>query len=282
MTMKVQLRSQQEAASRRRRAYLVLVASLALATGATQADARTSAPRVAAGTFALQAELSLSSQRVVCPPGAPTETCAAQSTKGLVAGLGSVSAQYYKFLTIGPPSCAENFGRTLAYPIRLVVAAKGEIQVTLAAAADCVESGTGALRTQAQAFTVTGGTGIYAGASGTGTVESTLGEEGPRGHFGSQTWKGTLSVAGLEFDTSPPTISGAVAKIVRAPRGVKRVRVTYAVTASDDVEGQIPVSCDPKSGSRFALGRTMVTCSATDTSGNGRTAKFTVTVKRRR
>jgi hypothetical protein len=281
MTMKLQLHGQPAAASRCRRTYLVLVAGLALATGAAQADAKTSAPRVAAGTFALQAELSLNSQRVLCPPGAPTETCAALSTKGLVAGLGSVSAKYYKFLTIGPPSCAENFGRTLEYPLRLVVAAKGEIQVTLAAVAECVESGTGALRTQTQAFTVTGGTGIYAGASGTGTVESALGPEGPNGHHGSQTWTGTLSVAGLEFDTTPPVISGAVAKTVPAPRGAKRVRVMYAVTARDDVDGEIPVTCEPKSGSRFAVGRTVVTCSATDTSANERTAKFTVTVKRR-
>jgi len=259
---------------------LVLVAGLALATGAAHADAKTSAPRVAAGTFALQAELSLTSLRVECPPGAPTETCVAQSTKGLVSGLGSVSAAYTKFFAIGPPSCAEAFGRTLGYPIRLVVATKGEIHVSLAAVAECIEGA--ALRTQTQTFTVTDGTGIYTGASGTGTIESTLGESGPRGSFGSQTWTGTLSVPGVEFDTTPPAISGAVAKTVRAPRGVKRVRVTYAVTALDDVEGKIPVSCAPKSGSRFGLGRTMVNCSATDTSGNETTAKFMVTVKRRR
>jgi len=263
----------------RRLAQAVLAAGLALMAGAAQADAKTSAPRVATGTFALQAELSLNSQRVLCPPGAPTESCVVQNAKGLVAGLGSVSATYYKFFALGPPWCAESFGRTLAYPVRLVVAAKGEIQVALAAVAECIEGA--AIRTQTQAFTVTGGTGIYAGASGTGTVESTLGEAGPRGSFGSQTWTGTLTVAGLEFDTTPPVISGAVAKTVRAPRGVKRVRVTIAVTARDDLEGKIPVSCAPKSGSRFPLGRTTVTCSATDTSANERTAKFMVTVKRR-
>jgi hypothetical protein len=280
MTMKLQLRSQPQAASRHRRPYLVLIAGLALVTGAAHADARTSAPRVEAGTFALQAELELISRPFVCPPDAPTEMCAARTSKGLVAGLGSVTATYTKFLVVGPPACALNWGRALGYPIRLVVAAKGEIHASLAAASECVEGA--AIRTQGQAFTVTGGTGIYAGASGSGTVESTLGEEGPRGHSGLETWKGTLSVPGLEFDTTPPAISGAVAKTVRAPRGVKRVRVTYTVTARDDVDGAIPVSCNPGSGSRFGVGRTVVTCLASDMSANGMTAKFTVTVKPRR
>jgi hypothetical protein len=38
----------------------------------------------------------------------------------------------------------------------------------------------------------------------------------------------------------------------------------------------------PRSGSRFRVGRTRVTCSATDTSANTRKATFTVTVKPRR
>jgi HYR domain len=279
--MKLQRLSQPKAASRRRRPSLVLIAALALVTGAAHADARTSAPRAEAATFALQAELRLISQHVACPPDVPTETsCAARTLKGLVSGLGSVSATYTKLFLVGPPACAENWGRAPAYSIRLFVAAKGEIDASVAAAAECVEGA--AIMTQGQAFTVTGGTGIYASASGSGTIESTLGEAGPRGRIGSELWKGTLSVPGLEFDTTPPALTGAVAKTVRAPRGVTRVRVTYTVTARDDVDGAIPVSCNPRSGSRFGVGRTVVTCSASDKSANGMTAKFTVTVKRRR
>jgi hypothetical protein len=62
----------------------------------------------------------------------------------------------------------------------------------------------------------------------------------------------------------------------------KRVRVTYAVSARDDVDGAVPVSCFPRSGSRFDSGRTDVVCSATDASANTQTARFTITVKRRR
>ena len=76
-------------------------------------------------------------------------------------------------------------------------------------------------------------------------------------------------------------MKGIVSKTVRAPRGAKRVRVTYKVTARDDVDA-VPVSCRPRSGSRFRIGRTVVKCTATDGSGNTATAKFTITVKPRR
>ena len=85
---------------------------------------------------------------------------------------------------------------------------------------------------------------------------------------------------GLEFDVTPPTLSGAVNKTVRARTGSNRVRVTYRVTASDAVDGSVPVSCQPRSGSRFKIGRTFVKCSATDTSANAKAGRFRVTVKR--
>jgi hypothetical protein len=95
-------------------------------------------------------------------------------------------------------------------------------------------------------------------------------------------WIGTLVVPGLEFDVMPPTLSGATSKTVRAPKGAKRVRVTYNVTASDVVEGKVAVACTPRSGSRFPMGRTVVRCSATDSSANTSTARFIVTVGPRR
>jgi hypothetical protein len=58
------------------------------------------------------------------------------------------------------------------------------------------------------------------------------------------------------------------------------VRVIYKVTASDAVDGSVPVSCQPRSGSRFKIGRTFVKCSATDTSANAETESFSVKVKR--
>ncbi|MFF3334449.1 HYR domain-containing protein [Streptomyces sp. NPDC002888] len=54
--------------------------------------------------------------------------------------------------------------------------------------------------------------------------------------------------------------------------------VDYAAAVHDNVDGEVPVSCEPSSGTRFPLGRTTVTCTATDKAGNtGRdTAVFTV------
>ena len=93
-------------------------------------------------------------------------------------------------------------------------------------------------------------------------------------------WTGTLIVPGLDFDVTPPAIIGAVPKTVRAPKGARRVRVTYKVTSRDAVDGQVPIACLPRSGIRYPIGRTTVVCRATDSSGNTGRARFVVTVKR--
>ena len=90
-----------------------------------------------------------------------------------------------------------------------------------------------------------------------------------------------ISVPGLDFDTTRPTLSGATRKTVRAKKGAKTARVTFKVTAGDDQQGAVPVSCTPRSGTRFALGRTRVTCSASDASANVAVARLVVTVLRR-
>jgi hypothetical protein len=79
----------------------------------------------------------------------------------------------------------------------------------------------------------------------------------------------------------PPKLSGPVAKTVLAAKGAKSARVTYEVTATDDEGGDVPVSCQPRSGSPFPLGETIVQCEAKDSRGSTNTTAFTVTVKRR-
>jgi HYR domain-containing protein len=131
------------------------------------------------------------------------------------------------------------------------------------------------VRNEPQAFTITGGTGAYQGATGSGTVERSL-----SGGFGVERWTATLTVPGLEFDTAPPAIIGAVSKTVRAPTSAKRARVTYKVTARDAVDGAVASVCGPRSGSFFKVGRTVVTCFASDSSGNNRAPRFVITVRR--
>jgi hypothetical protein len=248
---------------------------LALAATITAAAPATS--RVAAGTLSLRGALRVTSTPVACPVEQPPATdCRARSGEATVPGLGRVSETYVWSYRLGPPTCPSDLvGKPLKTTGRLVVAGKGEIHVALLDGARCIELEP--MRNEPQDFTITGGTGSYEGASGSGRVERSISEGA-----GSETWNATLEVAGLEFDVTPPTLSDAKSKTVRVPKRAKQVRVTYAVSARDDVDGAVPVSCSPRSGSRFSIGRTLVICSASDGSANTRTARFTVTVKRRR
>lgn len=56
------------------------------------------------------------------------------------------------------------------------------------------------------------------------------------------------------------------------------VVVSYTASATDNVDGPIPPSCTPASGSLFPVGATGVSCSATDSHGNTASAGFTITV----
>jgi len=55
--------------------------------------------------------------------------------------------------------------------------------------------------------------------------------------------------------------------------------VRYPVTAVDDVDGDVPVYCQPTQGNVFPLGTTRVNCTASDRSGNSASGSFTVTVR---
>jgi hypothetical protein len=132
--------------------------------------------------------------------------------------------------------------------------------------------------------TITGGSGAYAGASGNVQFRASVAEFNLACSCSgsSDTWSGTLTVPGLEFDLTPPVLSGANPKTVRAPTKARQVRVRYAVKAHDAVDASVSAACKPRSGSFFKVGRTVVKCSATDSSANTATAKFTVTVKKHR
>ena len=79
-------------------------------------------------------------------------------------------------------------------------------------------------------------------------------------------------------DTTPPRISVLADMTVNAT-GPTGAVVTFAGTATDDVDGAVPVTCTPETGSTFSIGNTLVTCAAEDTAKNKASATFTVTVK---
>ena len=103
---------------------------------------------------------------------------------------------------------------------------------------------------------------------------------GPQQGNRSVTWTGTLDVAGVTFDTTPPQIVGATSKVVKTKLATGAKVVRYSVSATDATDGPVPAACLPKSGSLFHVGRTTVSCNPKDSSGNTTTARFAITVKR--
>jgi hypothetical protein len=85
----------------------------------------------------------------------------------------------------------------------------------------------------------------------------------------------TLTVTSC--DTVPPVLS-LPGDLTVAATSASGASVSFTATATDAVDGPVPVTCTPASGSLFALGTTTVSCSASDHSGNTATGSFTVTV----
>jgi hypothetical protein len=78
-------------------------------------------------------------------------------------------------------------------------------------------------------------------------------------------------------DTRPPvmTLPGDIRATASDASGAV---VTYQVSATDIVDGAVPVTCAPASGSKFAVGMTEVACEAVDARYNLTHKVFTVTV----
>ena len=138
-----------------------------------------------------------------CSQPAPGDECAARTGSGLVPGLGAVTEKYEFPVGLGPPACAQSDGKALASSNRFVVAGKGEIHFTLAEGACMAQQG---IYNETQAYSITGGTGIYAGASGSGTVERNLGEEGYTGRNGTRDVDGDPQRAGARVRHDPTEI----------------------------------------------------------------------------
>jgi hypothetical protein len=265
----------------------ILVLAILCATGPTAPGSSGSARPLSgqvgladAGTLTFKADLAVRYPRTACPVGTPSSVeCFARTGSGTVRGLGNVSESYPYFVDNSSAGCAADQVRVLPATVRFSVAGKGEIELHLDGSGCLDRVPPNPVRGE-ETFTVTGGSGRYAGASGKGTI--THSSNGPPTLRGRDTWTGTLTVPGLDFDVTPPTLIGAANKTVRAKRDAKSARVTFRVTGQDDVDGAARVTCRPASGSRFPVGRTTVRCSVTDTSGNAATAAFRVTVRRGR
>jgi hypothetical protein len=272
----------------RRKAGLIVIGLTVLGAAA----AAGAAVRQSGDTLQLQAVLrrptaSAPLPNVACPAGAAsTAVCYQLTATGNVRGLGAVSDRYLVMTDDSDPSCVrDSFG-----PDSITVAGKGEIDASITVSAACNGLPTG--------FTVTGGSGSYAGATGSGSFtpdlvigghvaddggdDNTIDDDDIEYPWQTDSWAGTITVPGYTFDLAPPKISGSAARTVLLHGNATHTRVTYRVKAVDAVDGPVPVSCAPRPGTVFRLGRTRVVCTATDSSANTARATFIVTIRRTR
>jgi HYR domain len=259
---------------RRPRTASVTAAAAAAALAVALALAGTAGgSRRAVGTLQLQAQFHTAWNSIACPPQtSPSNGCFRFSGDAIVPGLGRATVAY-TVLDDEPARGCHHFDFT---PVVVGVDGKGQIDATLVDPKTKCLVAPNPFGTFAATFT--GGSGTYADASGSGVVQIQI--TGSDRGTSIDTWSGTLIVPALDFDVTPPVLRGAASKTVRAPKGAKRVRVRYTVTAEDVVDGTVPATCTPRSASFFKAGRTKVTCSATDSSGNTGRVRFTVTVRR--
>lgn len=78
-------------------------------------------------------------------------------------------------------------------------------------------------------------------------------------------------------DTTAPVVS-VPENITTGATSDAGAAVTFVASAVDLVNGPVPVTCDPASGSIFEHGATTVECSSEDAAGNEDAAEFTVTI----
>jgi hypothetical protein len=95
---------------------------------------------------------------------------------------------------------------------------------------------------------------------------------------------GTLNSVALLLNTSQSTDQTPPLVVVPAGLSLEAASAagapgTFDASANDNVDGPLPVTCSPASGSTFDLGTTTVTCTATDAAGNSGSTSFTVIVR---
>lgn len=113
-------------------------------------------------------------------------------------------------------------------------------------------------------------------ASGTvfplGSTEVTCSATDKAGNVGDSFFTVTV------VDTTAPVVT-VPSDIIKEATSAAGAAATFAASASDEVDGSVTTTCDPASGSTFALGATTVICSAIDQAGNVGIDNFTITVQ---
>jgi hypothetical protein len=88
-----------------------------------------------------------------------------------------------------------------------------------------------------------------------------------------------LAFAVTVQDTTPPSFAGVPAAFAVDATSPSGAMVSYASpTASDLVDGAVAVTCSPRAGTVFAIGKTLVNCTTADARGNEARTSFKLTV----
>jgi hypothetical protein len=249
--------------------YARLVSVLTLGLGLAAALS-TSASGRTADSLHMHANVDAVWNETPCPKGTSGShpECYTAHAQGVVRGLGRIAES--DAIVVDDYTGAPTL---LHIASTITLAGKGEIDVTgVTPSTSCGCDFTGG----SFDYTVSGGSGAFAGAQGSGTLDLAYHTNG----HGTDAWTGTLTAPGHTFDLAAPVLTGIHSRVVTAPTAATRARVAYVVTARDPDEGKVPATCTPHSGSFFKVGRTTVRCAATDGNGNTASAHFTVTVRR--
>jgi hypothetical protein len=250
------------------RRHLFATVALALAVSATSAAGQ----RSTMNALSLKGSYLYTFDPAQCPPGtAQPSSCFAYSGHGEVRGLGQISVTFLDRIDTSNAQCVRDIveGGSIADAHGSLI-----FSAQPPPGGPCIPFGPGTIPL---VYTITGGTGAFAGASGTGTLT----QHTAASDRGAGGWDGTVSAPGYTFDVTPPVFRGAVAKSIAVAPGVRTVRVRFSVRAVDAVDGKVPATCVPRSGSRFRAGRTKVRCTAADSSANSAGVAFTITVRHR-
>jgi hypothetical protein len=89
---------------------------------------------------------------------------------------------------------------------------------------------------------------------------------------------GANAASCIPADNTPPVLSLPVDITAEASGPTGAVVFYSGASATDNLDGPVPVTCTPASGATYPLGPTTVTCSASDSHGNTGTGSFNITV----
>ncbi|MGC4111427.1 MAG: MBG domain-containing protein [Nocardioides sp.] len=126
--------------------------------------------------------------------------------------------------------------------------------------------------------TVPAGLAVSVSYNGNAAVPSNVGSYAVAASITDPNYIGAASGTLVIRDVTAPVLALPANAIVEAT-GPAGAPATFSASATDNVDGAVPVTFSAAPGSVFPLGTTTVTASATDIAGNTATDVFTVTVR---